>query len=194
MTHDVGAVAPLTSTDMETDHSDSIPAQEERGQTGEHSYRKDTTHAESGAPCSNKARQATVKKLTEECTILRAEVYRLRDKVGKLCFNQGAFKDDDMVQDLTGLSSYAKLIIVFTFLSGFLKVGPGLSPFHSFYPNESEVRSFLGLASYYRRFITGFANIARPLHQLTKKGQRFMWSPASQDAFTYARLSSPLPS
>ncbi|KAJ8391685.1 hypothetical protein AAFF_G00086350 [Aldrovandia affinis] len=37
--------------------------------------------------------------------------------------------------------------------------------------STGEVHSFLGLASYYWRFITGFANIARPLHQLTEKGQ-----------------------
>ncbi|KAJ8400180.1 hypothetical protein AAFF_G00398740 [Aldrovandia affinis] len=53
--------------------------------------------------------------------------------------------------------------------------------------STGEVRSFLGLASYYRRFITGFANIARPLHQLTEKGQRFTRSPASQDAFDRLR-------
>ena len=39
--------------------------------------------------------------------------------------------------------------------------------------NVSEVRSFLGLASYYRRFIPQFADIARPLHTLTAKGKCF---------------------
>ncbi len=39
----------------------------------------------------------------------------------------------------------------------------------------SELRSFLGLASYYRRFIRDFATIASPLHLLTK-GRRFGWS------------------
>jgi len=39
--------------------------------------------------------------------------------------------------------------------------------------NVSEVRSFLGLASYYRRFISQFADIARPLHALTGKGSVF---------------------
>ncbi|KAJ8389934.1 hypothetical protein AAFF_G00112190 [Aldrovandia affinis] len=53
--------------------------------------------------------------------------------------------------------------------------------------SAGEVRSLLVLASYYRRFIAGFANIARPLHQLTEKGQRFTWSPASQKAFDHLR-------
>ncbi|KAL7827668.1 hypothetical protein SRHO_G00333860 [Serrasalmus rhombeus] len=36
--------------------------------------------------------------------------------------------------------------------------------------DASELRSFLGLASYYQRFIQGFADIAAPLHRLTEKG------------------------
>jgi hypothetical protein len=35
-------------------------------------------------------------------------------------------------------------------------------------------RSFLGLASYYRRFIEGFSKLALPLTQLTRKGQTFV--------------------
>ena len=35
--------------------------------------------------------------------------------------------------------------------------------------NVHDVRSFLGLCSYYRRFVEGFASIAKPLHRLTEK-------------------------
>ena len=49
--------------------------------------------------------------------------------------------------------------------------------------NAKEVQSFLGLASYYRRFIAGFANIARPLHRLTGKSHTFAWSADCEDAF-----------
>ena len=45
------------------------------------------------------------------------------------------------------------------------------------------VRSFLGLASYYRRFIRGFADIAHPLHRLTEKARAFIWSDDCQDTF-----------
>ncbi|KAA0036584.1 ty3-gypsy retrotransposon protein [Cucumis melo var. makuwa] len=42
----------------------------------------------------------------------------------------------------------------------------------------SEVRSFLGLAGYYRRFLENFSRIATPLTQLTRKGALFVWSKA----------------
>lgn len=45
------------------------------------------------------------------------------------------------------------------------------------------VRSFVGLASYYRRFIKGFSTIAAPLTDLTKKNARFHWSEACEHAF-----------
>ena len=35
-----------------------------------------------------------------------------------------------------------------------------------------EVQKFLGLANYYRRFIEGFATVARPLHDLVKKDKK----------------------
>ncbi|RVW79757.1 Transposon Ty3-G Gag-Pol polyprotein [Vitis vinifera] len=40
----------------------------------------------------------------------------------------------------------------------------------------TEIRSFLGLAGYYRRFIEGFSKIALPLTKLTQKGFKFEWS------------------
>ena len=49
--------------------------------------------------------------------------------------------------------------------------------------NVRKVRSFLGLASYYRRYVKGFAVIAAPLHMLTKKDVMFHWTPKSQEAF-----------
>ena len=41
--------------------------------------------------------------------------------------------------------------------------------------NASEIRSFLGLAGYYRKFIEGFSKLALPLTKLTRKGQMFVW-------------------
>jgi hypothetical protein len=42
---------------------------------------------------------------------------------------------------------------------------------------------FLGLASYYRRFVSNFATIAAPLHALTKKNVVFQWTPECEEAF-----------
>ena len=49
--------------------------------------------------------------------------------------------------------------------------------------NLTETRAFVALASYYRRHIRGFADIARPLHELTRKGRRFSWEGRQQQAF-----------
>ena len=46
----------------------------------------------------------------------------------------------------------------------------------------TEVRSFLGLAGYYRRFIEGFSKIAGPLHCLTRKGVKFEWTDRCEES------------
>ena len=54
------------------------------------------------------------------------------------------------------------------------------------------MRSFLGLAGYYRRYVKGFAAIAAPLHALTRKDALFHWSEDCQTAFDQlkARLTT----
>ncbi|GJU23628.1 putative reverse transcriptase domain-containing protein [Tanacetum coccineum] len=47
----------------------------------------------------------------------------------------------------------------------------------------SEVRSFLGLAGYYRRFIVNFSKIAKPLTSLTQKNQKYEWGEEQEAAF-----------
>jgi hypothetical protein len=46
-----------------------------------------------------------------------------------------------------------------------------------------QIRSFLGLAGYYRRFIPNISRIAKPMTELLKKGVKFMWSEACEKAF-----------
>jgi hypothetical protein len=46
-----------------------------------------------------------------------------------------------------------------------------------------QIRSFLGLAGYYRRFIPDFSRIAKPMTELLKKGVKFVWSEACEEAF-----------
>ena len=55
--------------------------------------------------------------------------------------------------------------------------------------NLTEVRSFLGLCGYYRKFVCGFAGIAAPLHKLTEKGKRFQWNESCEKAFQTLKKS-----
>ncbi|XP_027155548.1 uncharacterized protein LOC113755883, partial [Coffea eugenioides] len=47
----------------------------------------------------------------------------------------------------------------------------------------TEVRSFLGLVGYYRKFIKDFSKIAGPMTELTKKGNKFIWAPKCESSF-----------
>ncbi len=49
--------------------------------------------------------------------------------------------------------------------------------------NVTEVRRAVGFFNFYRPFIKGFAHIARPLHQLTRKNQEWRWGQEEQKAF-----------
>ena len=46
-----------------------------------------------------------------------------------------------------------------------------------------EVRSFLGLAGYYRTFVKDFATVAKPLSAAAEKDKRFVWSSDCEEAF-----------
>jgi hypothetical protein len=52
----------------------------------------------------------------------------------------------------------------------------------------TEVRSFLGLAGYYWRFIEGFSKIAKPMTSLLEKGREFKWDWKCQDSFNQLKL------
>jgi hypothetical protein len=53
--------------------------------------------------------------------------------------------------------------------------------------NVSGIRSFLGLAGYYCRFIKEFSKIAKPMTQLLEKGKEFKWSEECQASFEELR-------
>lgn len=58
--------------------------------------------------------------------------------------------------------------------------------------NVAEVRSFLGLANYYKRFVRGFSEIAQPITRLTHKDVSFLWTHECEHAFN--RLKTALTS
>jgi hypothetical protein len=47
----------------------------------------------------------------------------------------------------------------------------------------SDIRSFMGLAGYYRRFIKGFSKIGFPITSLQKKGVKFIWTSECEERF-----------
>ena len=47
----------------------------------------------------------------------------------------------------------------------------------------TEIRAFVVLASYYRKFVKDFSTVAAPLHELTRKGESFVWDERRQQAF-----------
>ena len=70
--------------------------------------------------------------------------------------------------------------------AGGLKPNPRLTDTVQKFPepqNLQDVRRFLGMSSYYRRFIPNFAKVAQPLHQLTAKNVPFNWTAECEAAF-----------
>ena len=67
------------------------------------------------------------------------------------------------------------------------------------WPTPTDVttlRQFLGLASYYRRYVQKFADIAVPLHALTQKEVPFNWTTVHDEAFSYLKsvlTQAPIP-
>jgi hypothetical protein len=49
--------------------------------------------------------------------------------------------------------------------------------------NVLDIRSFLGLAGYYRRFIEGFSKISKPMTELLEKDETFEWTPRREASF-----------
>ncbi|KAG8474269.1 hypothetical protein CXB51_033951 [Gossypium anomalum] len=54
--------------------------------------------------------------------------------------------------------------------------------------NVSEVRSFLGLEGYYRRFVKGFSMVATPMTRLLQKDMKFEWSEKYQQNFEQLKV------
>ena len=77
------------------------------------------------------------------------------------------------------------LVFVLVFCEG-IKVDPKKTEAVKNWPrplSSSDIRSFLGLACYYRRFVEGFASISSSLTKLTQKKTKYQWSEACQKSF-----------
>jgi hypothetical protein len=49
--------------------------------------------------------------------------------------------------------------------------------------NVADIRSFLGMASYYQKIVENFSRIAAPMNKLTGKGVKFVWSGKCEKSF-----------
>lgn len=61
--------------------------------------------------------------------------------------------------------------------------------------NKRQVRAFLGLCSYYRKFVESFSTVARPLHELTEQRFKFCWNENAQQSFAVLKnklISAPI--
>lgn len=99
--------------------------------------------------------------------LLRRDQWQV--KLTKCSFNQQRIAYLGHVIDQNGVSSYPDKIA---------KVANWPTP-----QNSKEVRSFLGLAGYYRKFVHHFGIIARPLFNLLKKHSIFTWNEETKTAF-----------
>ncbi|XP_047242653.1 uncharacterized protein LOC124881164 [Girardinichthys multiradiatus] len=96
--------------------------------------------------CTNASFQVTIKRLNEECMRLRTEICKLKGEVDSLTFSKESFQGkDEKVNKLTGLPSYCKLIVVFSFISPLLNVKSCLSPFQQFLLTLKRLRMNLPL-------------------------------------------------
>ncbi|KAL5562713.1 hypothetical protein UlMin_032460 [Ulmus minor] len=103
--------------------------------------------------------------------------------------------DYDVILGMDFLSKYGAMIDCKARMVGFnppgeekdgISVDPAKIDAVSKWPvptNVTEIRSFLGLAGYYRRFVEGFSTLAAPLTALTKKDQRYEWTDKCERSF-----------
>ncbi|GJZ73123.1 putative reverse transcriptase domain-containing protein, partial [Tanacetum coccineum] len=115
-----------------------------------------------------------------------SEMKELSDQLKELSDIKGL--DKDQLHKLTvkkPLSAFPGLMICSDQLQGYScgscqieSVKDWASP-----KSATEIRQFLGLAGYYRRFIEGFSKIAKPMTKLTQKKIKFDWSDKAEAAF-----------
>ena len=114
------------------------------------------------------------KELEEHCKIVKEVLQGLKKNDLYLCPEKCEFEQEQI--------EYLGLII----REGEVKMDPTKVAAVRDWPtprNLRDVWGFLGFANFYRRFIRKFAQIARPLNDLTKKNVRFNWGTHQQQAF-----------
>ncbi|GJZ99573.1 hypothetical protein Tco_0672124 [Tanacetum coccineum] len=93
---------------------------------------------------------------------------------------------DDLFDQLQGAKYFSKIDLHLVHqrlrLYGSIKV-EAINKWPRRLTTVTEVRSFLGLAGYYQRFVEGFSQLALPLTQLMRKGEKFVWTDERQESW-----------
>nr|GFC04953.1 retrotransposable element Tf2 [Tanacetum cinerariifolium] len=98
---------------------------------------------------------------------------------------------DDLFNQLQGAMHFSKIDLSVAFLGHIfsaegITMDPAKVEAITKWPRPTsmtEVRSFLGLAGYYRRFVEGFSCLALPLTKLMRKGEKFVWNEEREKSF-----------
>ncbi|KAG8478667.1 hypothetical protein CXB51_028534 [Gossypium anomalum] len=102
-------------------------------------------------------------------------------------YHQLKVKEADVykTQFRTRYGYYEFLVMPFVFIDDILVYSKTKDKHNEYLrpKSVSEIRSFLGLAGYYRRFVEGFFSITAPLTKLLRKGVSFVWTDAQQLSF-----------
>ncbi|GKA25127.1 putative reverse transcriptase domain-containing protein [Tanacetum coccineum] len=145
----------------------------------------------------------TLFEMTEYRKMYHSDVYRLsvikQVYLSKTCLP--LLRIDDLFDQLQGSSVYSKIdlrsgyhqlrikeedIPITAFRTRGVHVDPAkIEAIKSWAAptTPTEVRQFLGLAGYYRRFIEGFSLISKPLTKLTQKNKKYEWGKEEEEAF-----------
>lgn len=107
----------------------------------------------------------------------------LKVKLKKCCFAHGQLKALGHVVDKEGIAPDPEKVRAITDFPRPPETGREAE-------KVRQVRSFIGICSYYRRFVPNFSGLARPLFDLLKKGNPFVWGPEQEES--YATLKNAL--
>ena len=117
---------------------------------------------------------ATIDNKAHHCEIVHQVLYRLEEHDLYLKPEKCSFETPE-VEYLGVIIGYGKIRMDLVKTQG---VRTWEAP-----TNLTEARGFVGFLNFYRRFIKGFSKLARPLHDLTKKGVQWRWTHIEQAVF-----------
>ncbi|GJZ27365.1 hypothetical protein Tco_0571618 [Tanacetum coccineum] len=131
--------------------------------------RKEGMHQETQTPMSSRAQEY----ITKGCQIFLEQISAKKEEDK----SEGKQLKDDEKEHEEHLKAILELLKKEKLYAKFSKCKFWIPK------TPTEIRQFLGLAGYYRRFIEGFSKIAKSMTKLTQKGVKFDWGEKEENAF-----------